>query len=370
MAPIARRSRTGAVLYLFAVAARGVPEHVRGSAGSAPRLPAAPVREPEGITRRVLLNLFEAFFRRPWLYLLPVVLLLAFGATSALSVEKEFRSVGTIRATTSADQTLSELTAAAQTPGFSFESPASIESRQITQSLRTREFLAKVAEAANIEGAANVDALIQLIGPSLFAFADGDNLVRVGATTDNPEASQRLAAAVIETYIREVVEAETSVPQAAIDINTRELAAAVEARDEAQRELDRVIAEQGNATAASRTTRQEVDFTFAVGARDRAQLKVDEVQTKLDLAESQRNEAETVVGQRLRVVDPPEVPVAEESRLMDAIFTVALFGVLGLIVGLGLLVLTAALDRTVRVPNDITTMLGTDVLAVVPNVGR
>ncbi len=30
--------------------------------------------EPDGLTRRVMLNMLEAFFRRPWLHLLPLIL--------------------------------------------------------------------------------------------------------------------------------------------------------------------------------------------------------------------------------------------------------------------------------------------------------
>ena len=47
-----------------------------------------------------------------------------------------------------------------------------------------------------------------------------------------------------------------------------------------------------------------------------------------------------------------------------------LFGVLGAMLSLALVVVSATLDRTIRVPNDITAKFGLDVLAVVPETSR
>ena len=50
--------------------------------------------------------------------------------------------------------------------------------------------------------------------------------------------------------------------------------------------------------------------------------------------------------------------------------TLILFGVLGVMLSLALVVVTATLDRTIRIPNDITARFGLDVLAVVPDTKR
>ena len=72
----------------------------------------------------------------------------------------------------------------------------------------------------------------------------------------------------------------------------------------------------------------------------------------------------------MQVLDEPEAPLAPEGRLKKAVLTVAVFGVLGVLLSLASVVLAAGLDRTIRVPNDITARFGVDVLAVVPNASR
>jgi capsular polysaccharide biosynthesis protein len=85
---------------------------------------------------------------------------------------------------------------------------------------------------------------------------------------------------------------------------------------------------------------------------------------------TQTETAPAVVEQRIRVLDEPEAPAAAEGRMKKAVLTVAVFFVLGVLLSLGSVVLAASLDRTVRVPNDITARFGVDVLAVVPNATR
>ena len=43
------------------------------------------------------------------------------------------------------------------------------------------------------------------------------------------------------------------------------------------------------------------------------------------------------------------------------------FGVVGVMLSLATVVLSASLDHTIRVPNDVTARFGVDVLAVVPD---
>ena len=48
--------------------------------------------EPQGLTRRVMLNILEAFFRRPWLHLIPLILMVALGVSSVINLSKEYTS--------------------------------------------------------------------------------------------------------------------------------------------------------------------------------------------------------------------------------------------------------------------------------------
>src|SRR5687768_4554554 len=85
------------------------------------RVNADTTSEPEGLTRRVVLNILEAFFRRPWLHILPIILLVALGAATAFSKTEEFRAVGTI---TAEDSTVIGDITQSGNGGFGFVSPA------------------------------------------------------------------------------------------------------------------------------------------------------------------------------------------------------------------------------------------------------
>ena len=46
-----------------------------------------------------MLNILEAFFRRPILHLLPLILMLVLGVASVVAGSKEYRSAGTLSVT-------------------------------------------------------------------------------------------------------------------------------------------------------------------------------------------------------------------------------------------------------------------------------
>ena len=69
-----------------------------------------------------MLNFLEAFFRRPWLHLLPIILLVALGAASVFNTKQTFEAVGTITAESST--VIGDMTHT-NNEGFNFDTPAS-----------------------------------------------------------------------------------------------------------------------------------------------------------------------------------------------------------------------------------------------------
>jgi capsular polysaccharide biosynthesis protein len=58
------------------------------------------------------------------------------------------------------------------------------------------------------------------------------------------------------------------------------------------------------------------------------------------------------------------------SGLRAMVMTVGVYAVLGLLLSIGSVVAAAALDRTIRTPDDVAAKLGLDVIAVVPSARR
>ena len=199
------------------------------------------------------------------------------------------------------------------------------------------------------------------------AAADGDSIVRVGATTRNQELSFRLAEATINSYRDWVVDADvaqsTSTEQS-LEARVDEKQAAVDAAEPAvtdkiieQPEVDHRGPLAGRPAASSGSCRRRPTAPQASWWRPRTRSTQAKLQT--DQAAGDRRPAAPVL-------DEPELPPVSKAGLRDAALTLIVFGVLGAILSLATVVVSAMLDRTIRVPNDITGKFGVDVLAVVP----
>jgi uncharacterized protein involved in exopolysaccharide biosynthesis len=325
--------------------------------------------EPDGVTRRVMLNMFEAFFRRPWLHLLPLILLCALGAASVLSMTPQYQSVGTLNAT--GDSLLNDLTNASQTPGLNFESPAVVTARQINQLLSTDFFLTRVAQEAGLGSAIQDGSLLKAqIRQYTGASADGDNLVRVSSTSRNPELSQRLAKATMTSYVGWVIDSEVTESTGSAEFLEQRVTETKDAVDAAWADVANYLEDFPDADDPKAAPSLALPLQQRMDVLERAQTRHEQALDARDSAELATAQAKTVVQQRLQTVDDPEIPAAAQPRLRKAIFTMFLFGAVGALLSLALVVMTATLDRTIRVPNDVTAKYGLDVLAVVPDKKR
>lgn len=339
------------------------------SPNTRPRLTAETSLEPDGLTRRVVLNLLEAFFKRPWLYLLPLVLMIALGVASVIGTGREFRSVGTL--STSNTSLLTDLTETGGGSAASWETPAAMTSRNLNELLRTQLFLRDVFTRAGVGDAVTQQPALGFeLGESISATADGDYLVRVSATTDSPELSQRLAQASIDGYVQYRIDQDVT--------NSSEAATFLEARLEdadgvltsARQDLDDYVAEVGASSATDIPLAQQLEIDRRTRVVDRAEAQYERALDRRDEAQLALAQAEAVTAQRLQEVDPPEIPAGAEPRLKRMALTVIMFAAIGVILGGALVVLAATLDRTIRIPNDVSAKFGLEVLAVVPDSRR
>jgi capsular polysaccharide biosynthesis protein len=335
-----------------------------------PRTPpnADTTTQPEGLTRRALLNILEAFFRRPWLHLIPLILLVALGAARVLSSNDEFRSVGTLSVTN--ESLLSDLTEAANNTGFGFETPATVTARQINELFATQEFLGNVLAGAELEELVQQNPrVLSEVQSAVSAVAAGDSIVRVGAVTRDGELSRRLAQATIDSYRAWVIDSyvsQSTSTERSLEQRVEDRTRAVTAANNAVTQL---IEQSPNVPIEDRSPADQLEYQRRLDAAGRAQTKLEEAQDQLDTAALQSAEAAAVVDQRVRILDEPSLSLAAEGRMRQAAMTMILFGTVGLLLSIGTVIVAAMLDRTIRVPDDITAQFGLDVLAVVPSRG-
>jgi capsular polysaccharide biosynthesis protein len=315
----------------------------------------------------MVVNLLETFFRRPVVHLIPLFLLVAFGVFSAVNADKSYRSVGVLNATSGT--LLSELTG--NVPSFGFETSSAVTSRNLHQLLATDRFLDDVIRRAGLTTAVEQGFLTSGdIRASVGASTVGDNLIAVHATTPRPEQSQRLAAATLDSFVEYVVSNDIADATVRIDTYERIRDATYERYTEESEALtDYLLAhpaasdESGPITEQLEVNRLQANVARAESAYVSAEDNVNEAVLAADVARS-------VVERQLRVIDEPQIPVAPISGLRAMVMTVAVYAVLGVLLSIGSVVVAAALDRTIRTPDDVAAKLGLDVIAVVPSARR
>jgi capsular polysaccharide biosynthesis protein len=324
-------------------------------------------QRPEGLTQRILLNVLETFFRHPLMHLVPILLFGALGVFTAATAQKEYRSAGVLNATSGT--LLSDLTG--NVPAFGFESTATVTSRNIGQLLSTDAFLTDVIERAGMTTAVESGIVTRdEVRASITATPQGDNLISVAATTPRPEQSQRLAAATLDAFVEWVVS--NDIQDANVRIDTY-----ADIRDRYRDELNQTIAalnayllEHPAGDERNRPVGETLEIARLQDAVARANEALVGAEANVNDAQLAQNVARTVVTRQLRTIDEPQVPTYAQAGLRQAVMTIGIFGVLGTMLAVGIVVLAAMLDRTIRVPNDVSARFGVEVLAVVPPARR
>jgi uncharacterized protein involved in exopolysaccharide biosynthesis len=322
------------------------------------------------MSRHTVVRLIESFFRRWWLYLLPVLLLGAFGLKTVAATKDTFRSTGTLTvATTSLVEKLSDVN---NSPNFGYDTPAGATTKSLVQELQTDAFVKDVANRAGLSGALASGALtVPDIRSSILVWADGATLFHVVATMEDPVAAQKVAAATIAVFTQNVLDANVADSEGAVafwDKQATTYQADVKTtRDALQAYLD---AHPGLADPTKpRLDSQTVQITLLQSDETRAQSRYDSAVDKREEARQLAEQAKSDVGNRLSVVDAPEVPAFRQPKLRGMALTFAMFLVLGLILAVGGVVVATAFDHGLRTTLDIKERLGLRPLAAIPDAG-
>jgi uncharacterized protein involved in exopolysaccharide biosynthesis len=328
----------------------------------------APGNAP-GSTRALLLRLAESFFRHPILCLLPLVAFAAIGVLNVTSTSEKFVSAGIVNV--SSDTLLSDLTELGGQDGFTWETPASITSRNINELLSTEQFTRNVAERAELLAAVDTGTLqLGAMRSWISAFPVGDNLVKVQVSTDDPALSARLALATIDGFVDWVIDGDIAESSAAEDFFDEQVQTYETDVAAARAALDEYLRANPVDEEDSRPAEQQVEVDRLTADVVSAEARLDNALASIETARLATAQARSDVGQRLRLVDTPQVPVfPESSRRQDAMM-LAFYVVAGAIFSIGAVVLGASLDRSIRTADDAERQLQLEVLAVVPDARR
>ena len=320
------------------------------------------------MTTNVMERLLETFFRRWWLNIVPLLLCCGLGVMTVLNQPKQYLSQGVLSA--APDSLIANLSSVSLDNGFvGFETPATVASQRINEQLRSDEFVLQLADRAGLQP--SIDA--GLIGPDFVrqrvgASPDGENLLKVGSMTEDPELSVRLATSAIDTFIQSVIDEDLSDSKAAQTFYEGVAADYRVIVDAARDALNEYLVAHPEPLRGERPLSEQAQITRLTDDLDRANSRYTAAQSNVEEAKLANELALLDVTQRLRVIDPPSEPVVPVSGLKSMVSTFGVFALLGIMLTAGLVTLTTFLDKTIRTADEVSPRLAVGVVATVPAV--
>lgn len=328
--------------------------------------------EPEaprsGATADFTARLIDQFFRRALLYLVPIALFTALGFYTASNQRDSYFSEGKL---TASSNPLLEPTEIRTTElGFN-EGPAEGSARLINEQLNTDAFIFEVASRAGLTQALEggfIDP--EDIRRQVSGFAQGENVFSVSATWDDPQTASLLVQSTIDAYIAYIDEILVGDSADAVEFLESQLDDAEARVTAAEDELSTFVVGLPLLTEGQRPDEVTLELSRLSRSVENAQTVVAETQQRIDEAELAVDQAQSAAGRQLRMVDAPEPALEPDSSLLRRLTTVIAFAVMGLLLALTVLVLTAAFDRTIRTQRQLSQVAGCDVVVAVPRLGR
>jgi hypothetical protein len=294
-------------------------------------------------------RLGDNFFRRWWLFLVPVIAMGALGVMQARSTLELYRTTATLSVST--NPLLPDQPVRGAEVGL-WETLAGATSRTVNERLGTDAFLGDVAEKAGLGDAIESGLLgLDVVRASVWASTSGDSLVRVNATWADPRTAHDLVVATIDEYRRFLGETVASAATSAEQFWSERLVQLEADRDEAEDALVRYISdlpvlEPGTDYPVT----VQVEVNRLSGRLEALEAEVSDVEEQIDTAVLTRTQQTASAGESFSVIDPPVVPTAPESTFVRQAMSVVSFVLMGVVIAIAALVATTVLDRTISSP--------------------
>ena len=314
------------------------------------------------VSRNAILRLADSFFKRWFLYLLPFLLLLGIGAATAAQSKSRYLSEGVMYV--ESQTLLANLTKARDTPA-SYRTPSSIATDQLSSLKRTDGFMKRVVDGAKLTAEVKSGVItVNKLRSSISIFAEGDNLVHVRALSEDARGAALLASSTIESFRRFVIDANVAESTAAKTFLDTLVISYQKDVEIAHQALDDFVVSKPEADVAKRSLADQIEFERLVAASAADEARLAAAINKREDARLATEQTTSDVSQRLRVVDPPVIPMAPEASRKQAVLSTALLAFLGLFLSGAATVAGAASDRSIRFASDVTERLRVPVLAV------
>ncbi|NTU77962.1 MAG: lipopolysaccharide biosynthesis protein [Chloroflexales bacterium] len=320
------------------------------------------------MVRIVLLRFLESYFRHRWLYLLPIVIALGVGAVFVATASPVYVAAG--RLYVEKDSLLASLTSTSS-GGSLWVTASQATTNEITELIASQAFTRSAIQKTDLEknmsgGAAAIDQAFTYFRSALSVQPQGDKLVEISATSEDPKLAQQMVLATMEAYIQWKLNSDFQESVAAQSFFQAQIQPYKDEVDKARGELIDYNNANPQPVRGERPPEEQMEL-------DRLQADVKSAEERLAAAQANEESArlaqvksESVTRQTFQVIDQPQMPTETTASLKDMIVNMAIFLGAGLFLSLAGIGAGALLDRSLCFPIDVRHGLSLPVLAMVP----
>ncbi|MCB9135438.1 MAG: lipopolysaccharide biosynthesis protein [Anaerolineales bacterium] len=318
--------------------------------------------------RLVLLRILESYFRHRWIYLLPPILLVFAGVSYLLLQEPAFLAKGVLFV--QQESFIAQLTSVRDV-GFTWNSPAQEVATEFTDLMKTDAFARAIIQKTNLESSMSngpevVQDILDEVRKDVWAVPQGQNQVLFNASYTDPEVTSQLVSASINNFIEwktnsERVDSETALEFFQDLSNTYQ-----EEYDAAREALVNYLIAHPEPLRGNRP--------------DQEQLEIDQLQSDLQTVEARYSRAldnvenarlslaqiESNANQTYILIDAPVTPDKPEISRKSMAITLAIFGVVGVLLSLIGIGSSTLVNRSFMFPVDVVNLTGLPVLSSFP----
>lgn len=322
--------------------------------------------------RLILIRLLESYFHHRWLYLLPIVLMMGGAFLYTFLQEPLYLSEGILHV--QRDSLINTLTIGTNS-GITWDTPAEEAELEIDDLLKTDAFVRAIVSQTDLESkmSSGPDAIEQVltdVREAVYVSPEGDDQLLVAAEYTDPLVAHQLVNAIVDNYVNWQINVQLSESANAQEFFTELTQEYENDLEYARQELDAYLIAHSE---PERGARSEIEVIQISRLEDEVQMAGERYANSIDneeLARLAMIQAENTIKQSYFLMDAPKVPTSAESSLKDILISAGIFIMVGFLISCVGIVGGALLDRSFRVPLDVTQILELPTLATVPDVSK
>ena len=323
--------------------------------------------------RLILYHLFETYFRHRWLYLIPILLMLAAAGVSIYITKPKFLSQGVMYV--QRQSFLAQLNSVRSNDATWWSTPATTANNEISELLRTDAFIRAVIHKTDLEkkmdqGQEVVQETITQTRESIWTMPLGENQLQINCSFEDPNVSYQVVNAVIDAYIQWQVNAQRTESEAAQIFFADQIKLYQATLERTRTDLRNFLEKHPAPLQGDRSDVEQLEITRLQNDMALAENRYVSALEKEENARLALAQIESDTRQSFTIIDAPKLPEKSQTSRRDLALQIAIFLAVGVILSIGCVVGGMALDRTFYSEMDVVQSLNLPVLSVVPETGE